>query len=140
MIILIIMATVICCLFLWSACVVSGRCSRIEEDEEFEHIMKKQDEGKCYMDRYIKVPLHLLTVGILSPRQIILLGLLYSLAQVNGYCYATNYHLSKMLNVNVRTITSCLKVLKEKGFIKIKVENNNRKIFVIEENMFIDTN
>ena len=55
-------------------------------------------------------------------------GLILSLSQKNGLCYATNEYLAEQLNKSARTVQGHLKALKDKGYIFIKTIGNNYRL------------
>lgn len=55
----------------------------------------------------------------------ILYGLLLSLSQKDGYCYADNSYLSNTLNVEPRTVQIYLKQLRDQQYIYIDIKDNH---------------
>ena len=55
-------------------------------------------------------------------------GLILSLSQKSGLCYANNEYLSETLNKSVRTIQSHLEQLVKKGYITMTLYKNNYRL------------
>ena len=56
-----------------------------------------------------------------------------ALCNEKGYCWATNQYFSDLYNVSDRQIRNLLKVLVDKNYIKIIIEQNTkRRIFLID--------
>jgi hypothetical protein len=55
----------------------------------------------------------------------ILYGLLLSLSQKDGFCYADNSYLSNTLNVEPRTVQIYLKQLRDQQYIHIDIKDNH---------------
>lgn len=51
----------------------------------------------------------------------ILYGFIASLAQTNGYCYATNNYLAESAHISDKTVQSHLKKLKDAGYIDVEI-------------------
>ena len=71
----------------------------------------------------------------LKPLTKLLYGKLCSLSKKDGYCWASNNYLANYFNVTSKTISSNIKLLKDKGYIEVdlnKKGSNNfkRKIFI----------
>ena len=56
----------------------------------------------------------------------ILYGFIASLAQVNGYCFATNKYLEEVTRVSDKTIQRNLKLLKDAGYIDVEIIRTDR--------------
>ena len=56
----------------------------------------------------------------------ILYGFIASLAQVNGYCFATNKYLEEVSRVSDKTIQRNLKLLKDAGYIDVEIIRTER--------------
>ena len=91
---------------------------------------------------YWIIPLEVGLDKSLKPQDKLLYAQLLSLSKQRGYCFATNYYLSKLNNdVCKRTIINSLYNLKKNNYIKVEIdrkENNNskRKIFIVNQNVF----
>lgn len=82
---------------------------------------------------FIMVPGILFSDEELSKTDINVFGLIISLALKSGYCFASNNFLANYINVSERTITNSLSNLKKLGYILVKDENHNRKIYINDE-------
>ena len=81
--------------------------------------------------QFIQVPISILSIKELSPKSKLLLGFLISLSVSKGYAYGTNSYYARNLGCSVRSISKCIKNLKELGFIRItSAKTVNRKIYV----------
>jgi DNA-binding Lrp family transcriptional regulator len=58
----------------------------------------------------------------------LLYGLILSLTQGNGLCYANNKYLAKTLKKTPRSISSYLEKLKDKNYIAVNIINNNYRL------------
>jgi biotin operon repressor len=58
----------------------------------------------------------------------LLYGLILSLTQKNGLCYASNEYLSKTLNKSSRSISTYLEKLKLNNYIEVNILNNNYRL------------
>ena len=79
---------------------------------------------------YIMIPYSVLENNKLNSTDKLLIGIINSLATNTNYCYASNEYLSKKLNISRRAISKSLSKLRQENFIKIKVENHQRKIYL----------
>ena len=86
------------------------------------------DEAKN--TKYIEIPIGVVKDNSISSTAKVLIGLIITLSMKDGYCYASNKYLGNILNVSIRTITSCLSSLKNRGFIYTKDIYNKRRIYV----------
>lgn len=80
--------------------------------------------------QFIAIPGILFIDKDLSKTDILVLGLIISLAFKDEYCYASNKYLTDYLNVSERTITYSLSKLKGLKYIFVKHEDNKRKIYL----------
>lgn len=55
-------------------------------------------------------------------------GLILSLSQKNGLCYANNEYLAEQLNKSVRTVQTHLDALKKKRYIEVTLYKNNYRL------------
>ena len=80
---------------------------------------------------FIIIPVSIIKANDLSYGAIILLGILNSNSKQLGYAYATNNYYSKKMGCSTRSITSFIKELNDKEYIKIEYPNSfKRKIYV----------
>lgn len=73
------------------------------------------------------IPSRYLLAKDISSTQKLLIGLISSLSNLKGYCYASNEYFSNCLNIKKITISQCISDLEEKGYITRKIirgENN----------------
>lgn len=60
---------------------------------------------------------------------------LSALAQVDGYCWASNQHLGELFGVDKKTVSRLISMLADRGYIRVDVERNDagqvvrRKVF-----------
>jgi len=80
--------------------------------------------------KHIEIPVEVVRDNSISSTSKVLMGLITTLSMKDGYCYASNKYLGNILNVSIRTITSCLSSLKKRGFIYIRDIYNKRRIYV----------
>ena len=83
------------------------------------------------MEWFIKIPNAILQDKELNHTQMILYGYIKNLSNKEWYCWAKNETLAEYLNVDNRTVQRHLNKLKDKGYIEIKIEKNNRDRIVI---------
>lgn len=83
---------------------------------------------------FITVPAHIYLNKELSKTTQNLYGLIISLSTQEGYCYATNKTIAKMLNCSLSSVSRGLQQLKENGVIRIKLNElgNSRKIYTVD--------
>lgn len=74
----------------------------------------------------------------IEPGAKLLYGELTALANLNGYCWASNKYLADLYDVDERTIQRWLESLSKKKFIKVEIDRKgfqvSRKIFIAKEN------
>jgi len=63
----------------------------------------------------------------------LLYGLILSLSQKEGYCWADNDYLAETLNKSKRMINYHLQSLKEKGYIFVKLTKNSLRQIVTQD-------
>lgn len=80
--------------------------------------------------KYIEIPIKVVEDNKLSSTNKIVMGLIVSLSMKDGYCFASNRYLSEIIKVSKRTITNSLSALRHHNYIKYKIENNKRKIYL----------
>lgn len=60
----------------------------------------------------------------------IIYGLIKSLSNNKGYCFATNNYIGKRANLSKSTISNTISKLKKYNYIKIKTINYQRRIYI----------
>ena len=78
------------------------------------------------MEWFIKIPNAILQDKGLNHTQMLLYGYIMNLSNKKWYCWAKNKVFAEYLNVDDRTVQRHLNKLKEKWYIEIKLEENNR--------------
>lgn len=63
----------------------------------------------------------------------IVYGIIKSLTNNIGYCYATNNYIGKKSNLSKSTISNTISKLKQKNYITIETVDYQRKIFIKNE-------
>lgn len=80
------------------------------------------------------IPMKIVQDKTISATGRLLFGCIVSLTRVEGFCYATNSYLAKLLSISARTIPTLLRELEDKKCLKITYEDINtysgRKIFI----------
>lgn len=76
---------------------------------------------------YAVIPAPILNSN-LKPNSKLLYGLISSLANQKGYCYASNNYLSKLINISSSGISKIVKDLYAHGFIKIQLIKEGKQI------------
>lgn len=96
----------------------------------------KEEELNEYRPGYSVVPHHVLTCTKCSPGAKVLFGMIVSLAQKEGYCFASNAYLMQLLSAGERSVTRWLTELSKAGYIFFTFTNPKmrigRKIFLNE--------
>ena len=80
--------------------------------------------------KYVQVPMVVLLDEDLSSTTKLLMGLITALSMKDGYCYASNRYLSKLLKVSKRTISSSITALRRKKYVEIGNDDSARKIYL----------
>ena len=80
--------------------------------------------------KYIEIPIKVVEDINLSSTNKIVMGLIITLSMKDGYCFASNRYLSEMIKVTKRTISNSLSALRNNNYIKYRIENNQRKIYL----------
>lgn len=70
---------------------------------------------------FITIPTAVVMDDALTDGSKLLYGYIASLAQLDGYCYATNAYLAQITNMGDRTIRNHIKTLKDAGYIDVIV-------------------
>lgn len=83
---------------------------------------------------FITVPAHIYHNKEISKLTQNLYGLIIGLSSQEGYCYATNKTLAKMLNCSISSVNKGLQQLKNIEVIRIELNElgNSRKIYTID--------
>lgn len=81
--------------------------------------------------KFVKVPMVVLLDEDLSTTTKLLMGLITTLSMQEGFCFASNMYLSKLMKVSRRTITSCISSLRKKKYIRVENEINTRRIYLV---------
>ena len=77
--------------------------------------------------RFCVIPSRLLRDPMLTASEKVLAAAISSLSKQCGYCYASNKYLSESCGTSEKTIESCLKSLKDKGYIDVNTKKNGMK-------------
>lgn len=86
---------------------------------------------------YSVIPARVMDDCALRPNAKLLYGELSSLAQAEGYCWASNAYLAERLNVAAKTAEALLKQLKERGHITLEVVRDKSTKEVIQRKIWI---
>jgi len=86
------------------------------------------------MDMYIKIPIDIINNYQLSNGSKLLFGYILSLTKKDGFCYASNKHLSENLGVSTRTISKFLKELYEENLIDFKYTISKKRNIYLRSN------
>lgn len=102
--------------------------------------MQKNEETSQEIERpnyYAILPANVRYDKRLSANAKLLYCELSALANVKGYCYASNKYFSDLFSVDIRSVKNWLYNLKDYGYITINFDNNKdlrtRKIFITKE-------
>lgn len=102
--------------------------------------MQKNEETSQEIERpnyYAILPANVRYDKRLSANAKLLYCELSALANVKGYCYASNKYFSELFSVDSRSVQKWLSTLKNNGYIKIVYNDNKdlrtRKIFIVKE-------
>jgi len=80
---------------------------------------------------YSVIPTEIMLSNDLSSTAKILYGVISSLTNEKGYCWASNDYLGSLLNISSKTASLLIKELSDYGYIQSNVEKNyKRKIFL----------
>ena len=94
------------------------------------------------METYVKIPDRIMSRKQLSPAAKLLYGLLMSLCQSRGYCWATNSALAERLGMGRKSMTRLLGELREHGLIYYDktggtgAERNTKRLLRIRQHNF----
>ncbi len=58
-------------------------------------------------------------------------GVIKTLTNNLGYCYASNNYIAQKVNLSKRTITNSIRNLKQANYIRIETINYQRNIYII---------
>lgn len=82
-------------------------------------------------NQFFKLPLTMYELE-LPKSAIMLYAILYSNANKLGYAYGSNKYYAKLLRCSERTISSCIKILKDNNLIRISnLRSFRRQIYII---------
>ena len=82
------------------------------------------------LSSFVTVPRIILNDKSCSSTSKLLLGLICSLSNSLGYCYANNNFFAKSLGLSNRTITKSLKELRDMAYIDYYYDNRKRLIYI----------
>lgn len=109
--------------------------------------MQKIEEKKQDIERpnyYAILPANVRYDKRLSANAKLLYCEISALANIKGFCYASNKYFSELFSVDVRSVQNWLNCLKDYGYITIDFDNNKdlrtRKIFLVKETDSIKAN
>lgn len=88
---------------------------------------------------YSVLPAHIRYSEVLSDFEKILFSEIVALANVLGYCYASNNYFAKVYKKSTRTISQAISKLAKYEYVKIAIDKENgnkRRIYVVLENYF----
>lgn len=81
--------------------------------------------------QFFKIPLAMYELE-LPKSAIMLYTILYGNANKLGYAYGSNKYYAKLLRCSERTISNCIKILKDNNLIKINNPRSfRRKIYIV---------
>ena len=109
--------------------------------------MPKNEEISQEMERpnyYAILPANVRYDKRLSANAKLLYCEISALANVKGYCYASNKYFSELFSVDIRSVKNWLYNLKDYGYITMDFDDNKdlrtRKIFIVKESDSIKVN
>lgn len=109
--------------------------------------MPKNEEISQEMERpnyYAILPANVRYDKRLSANAKLLYCEISALANVKGYCYASNKYFSELFSVDIRSVKNWLYNLKDYGYITMNFDDNKdlrtRKIFIVKESDSIKVN
>lgn len=89
----------------------------------------KVKENQDNVGYYSIIPATVLYNKELKPNEKLLYAIITSLANKEGYCFASNKYLAEKLDVNPKTISSWISDLKNRNFIIVElIRNENKQI------------
>lgn len=84
-------------------------------------------------NQFFKIPVTMYESD-LPKSAIMLYAILYGNANKLGYAYGSNKYCAKLLRCSERTISNCIKILKDNNLIKINNPRSfRRKIYIVTE-------
>lgn len=86
---------------------------------------------------YSVIPTRILFNENLKPNVKLLYGAITSLANKEGYCYASNNYLGEKFKVDPKTISSWIKELRELNYVIVEIIRNDKKE-VIQRRIYIN--
>lgn len=87
---------------------------------------------------YVKIYNSVLESKTINSTEKLIMGIITSLAFKESYCYANNEYFAQKLSVSKRTITKALSNLKKENLIYMETINQQRRIYLVENNNSID--
>ena len=84
-------------------------------------------------NQFFKLPLTIYELDL--PKNVIkLYAVIYGHANKLGYAYGSNKYYAKLLRCSERTISSCIKILKDNNLIRISNPRSfRRQIYIIQD-------
>lgn len=95
------------------------------------------EENKNNMGHYSVIPTRILFNENLKPNVKLLYGAITSLANKEGYCYASNNYFGEKFNVDPKTISSWIKELRELNYVVVEIIRNDKKE-VVQRRIYIN--
>jgi len=92
---------------------------------------ESKPEGKFYF-HFLAVPAEAFLNPEITHTETFLFSLIKNMSSSTKGCWASNKYFADILRVTKRTITHSLSDLESKGYIKIHLTENDRKIFIDE--------
>lgn len=86
---------------------------------------------------YSVIPTSILYNSELKPNQKLLYAMITSLANKEGYCYASNKYLANKLGVGANTVSGWITDLRRKNFIKVEILRNEKQE-IIQRKIYIN--
>ena len=84
-------------------------------------------------NHFFKIPVTMYKLE-LPKSAIMLYAVLYSNANKLGYAYGSNEYYAKLIKCSERTISNCIKILKDNNLIRISNPRSfRRKIYIVTE-------
>ena len=75
---------------------------------------------------YIIIPQKILEDDTLTSTDKLVYGIILRLTRCNGYCWATNQYIADILHINSRTVSTCIRKLREQNYIKSSRNKNDK--------------
>lgn len=74
----------------------------------------------------------------LKPNAKLLYAEINALADYRGYCWASNEHLGKLLDIAKRTVQDLIAALAEKGYVEVEIVRDEQTNEVIQRRIWVD--